>query len=268
MLSKWVMVVAVVVPLVGSVSEARADKKSEAREFFQEGSRQYDLGEYNEALKAFKSAYLKLEDPIFLFNIAQCHRQLGQKLEAVKFYRTYLRKVPSAETRPQVEKIVADLEASITLEKATRSSPPQGTVSPEKSAVVEPTPPPAPAPVVTPQPTAPAFSEADRRTGRTLKISGLAVGGFGILALAAGGGFVAGAHSANDDVVATGTFDRSAQDRRDTFQALDIAFFAIGAAALVAGTTLFLLGRRNEHKVSALPSVGPSRASLDLTVRF
>jgi hypothetical protein len=94
------------------------------------------------------------------------------------------------------------------------------------------------------------------------------VGGFGILALAAGAGLVAAAHSANDDISSSGTFDRAAQDRRDTFQALDIAFFAIGGAALVAGTTLFLVGRHEERKVALVPSLGPGRAGVSLSVRY
>jgi Tetratricopeptide repeat len=48
--------------------------------------------------------------PAFLFNIAQCHRQLGNKQEAIKFYRSYLRKVPDAPNAEEVRKLIASLE--------------------------------------------------------------------------------------------------------------------------------------------------------------
>ncbi len=266
-----VIILAILFPLVGAVGDVRADKKSEAREFFTEGSKQYDLGEYAAALKAFKAAYLKVEDPSLLFNIAQAHRQLNEKAEAIKFYRTYLSKLPGTQSRAQVEKVIAELDAALQQERAARTGPPQGTVPPTGSTVepakqvaAEPAPAPTAAPTTTPVAVV-AVPEVDHQRGRTLRIAGLAVGGFGILALGAGGGFVGGASAANDQIVSTGTFDRSQQDRRDLFQSLDVAFFAIGAAAVVTGTTLFLIGRHNERKRSS-PSA--SRSTLNAGVRF
>jgi tetratricopeptide (TPR) repeat protein len=61
-----------------------ADNKSIAKEAFREGTRQYDMGDYAKALDLFKKAYLHYEEPVILFNIAQCERQLGNKPEAVK----------------------------------------------------------------------------------------------------------------------------------------------------------------------------------------
>ena len=43
---------------------------------YREASAQYDLGNYEDASKLFKKAYLLREDPSFLFNMAQCERQL------------------------------------------------------------------------------------------------------------------------------------------------------------------------------------------------
>ena len=38
----------------------------------------------------------RVEDPVFLYNIAQCHRLLGENAEAVRFYRRYLEAAPAA----------------------------------------------------------------------------------------------------------------------------------------------------------------------------
>ncbi|HEX9101766.1 MAG TPA: tetratricopeptide repeat protein [Polyangia bacterium] len=89
---------------------AYADNKEAAKEAYTEGKRQYDLGEYDAALAAFKKAYLNYEEPVFLFNIAQCYRALGDRPAAVRSYRAFLRNWPKAPNREQVERIVAELE--------------------------------------------------------------------------------------------------------------------------------------------------------------
>jgi tetratricopeptide (TPR) repeat protein len=104
------------------------DNKAKARDAYRLGTQHYDLGEYREALQEFKEAYRKVEDPSFLFNIAQCHRQLGDKQEAIRFYRTYLIKAGDAPNREEVNKMVAKLEKAIADEQAVKTSPPSGTI--------------------------------------------------------------------------------------------------------------------------------------------
>jgi tetratricopeptide (TPR) repeat protein len=132
--------------LAMTVGLAHADSRDVAREAFQEGTRQFDIGNIKAALDAFKKAYLNFEDPAILFNIAQCERQLGDKAEALRTYKIYLRKVAASSQRAQVEKIVADLQAAIDQEKAAASRAPTGTLTPEAI---------APAPTPAPPPSAP-----------------------------------------------------------------------------------------------------------------
>ena len=61
----------------GSAGRAAAVEK--ARDHFQQGQRLFTVSRYREALEQFKNAFLAVEDPVFLFNIAQCHRLLGEK---------------------------------------------------------------------------------------------------------------------------------------------------------------------------------------------
>lgn len=60
----------------------------------QRGTKRYNLGDYQAALEAFKAACLAKPDPVFLFNIAQCHRQLADYGAAEKSYRAFLRVMP------------------------------------------------------------------------------------------------------------------------------------------------------------------------------
>jgi tetratricopeptide (TPR) repeat protein len=128
-----------------SVSPAHANKET-AKQLFLEGQRLYDLAEFQHALESFKKAYLAYEEPSFLFNIAQCYRQLGNKPEALRFYKTYLRKVPEAPNADEVRRRIASLETSLAQDKAAATAPPSSAPPPEKSLTG------APAPTVEPRP--------------------------------------------------------------------------------------------------------------------
>ena len=106
-------IAAIVLAIVLVSPTARAEDKAAARSAYAEGTKYYDLNNFEAALKAFEKAYWNYEEPAFLFNIAQCYRQLDRKKDAVKFYRSYLRKVPDAPNRSDVEKLIASLDAAI-----------------------------------------------------------------------------------------------------------------------------------------------------------
>jgi tetratricopeptide (TPR) repeat protein len=136
-----------VVALVVVASPLRAgagDDKVAAKEALREGMRQYEIGDFTSALAAFKRAYLNYEEPAFLYNIAQCERLLGQKSEALREYKMYLHKVPAASNRVEVQKIVADLQAALAVEKQAQEAPPQGPMEPRPELTRAP----SPAPVV------------------------------------------------------------------------------------------------------------------------
>src|SRR5277367_5883450 len=96
---------------------AFADSKGAAKAAFHDGTRQYEIGDFAAALAAFKRAYLAYEDPAFLFNIAQCHRMLGEKPEALRQYRMYLRKFPQSANSAEVQRIIADLQVAVDAEQ-------------------------------------------------------------------------------------------------------------------------------------------------------
>ena len=106
--------------IIGAASPARADNEALAREQFIEGMRRYQLADYGLALEAFKRAYMQFASPAFLFNIAQCHRRLGHRAEALHFYTSYLDAAPDAQDGEEVARIVAELRA----EEQTVAPPP------------------------------------------------------------------------------------------------------------------------------------------------
>jgi tetratricopeptide (TPR) repeat protein len=94
-----------------------ADERAHARAQFKLGSQHYNLGEYKEALDAFKEAYRSYEDPSFLFKLAQCERQLGHKREAVSAYRAYLNNSENAPNKDSVRQIIQQLDGEIAADK-------------------------------------------------------------------------------------------------------------------------------------------------------
>jgi tetratricopeptide (TPR) repeat protein len=102
---------------------AHADDRETAREAFRRGSQHYKLGEYKEALAEFKLAFRSYEDPSFLYNIAQCERQLGMREDAVREYRMYLTESHDAPNRDDVRALIDRLEKEIADERANRRAP-------------------------------------------------------------------------------------------------------------------------------------------------
>lgn len=107
-------------PTVFAADEAPVDQ---AKASYREGLKRYNLGEYRQALEHFKSGYRLHDDPVLLFNIAQCHRHLGETGDAIRSYRAYLRMNPEATNRADVERFISELESSPS-PRAAETTPP------------------------------------------------------------------------------------------------------------------------------------------------
>ena len=150
------MVLVALLLMSGQPSRAADPRLDSARAHSQEGDAYYKLEKYANAITEYEQAYLAKPDPSFLYNIAQCHRLMGQGPEAIKFYRRFLKDAPTAPNRGVAEKHIRDLEDA---GPGTQSSPgPSSTetprlppVAPAPVSVIPPTePPPTAAPGVNP----------------------------------------------------------------------------------------------------------------------
>jgi tetratricopeptide (TPR) repeat protein len=107
-------------------SEVSAEAKAEARERFTQGNEAYARGEFLQALTAFDAAYKLVPLPGFLFNVAQCHRQLGAYERAAFFYRRYL---SLSEKEPanagMVKELIAEMDTHARQEASRRSELPK-----------------------------------------------------------------------------------------------------------------------------------------------
>jgi tetratricopeptide (TPR) repeat protein len=84
------MVAALLVTLPQPEAGAQA-LKDQAQHQWKEGTTEYALGHYAQAIDHFEQGYRLLRDPIFVFNIAQAYRLAGAHEQALLAYRSYLR---------------------------------------------------------------------------------------------------------------------------------------------------------------------------------
>jgi tetratricopeptide (TPR) repeat protein len=93
------------------------EKKALARKHFEEGKAAFELGRFKDALTAYEAAYRILPLPGMLFNIGQCYRNIGRLDQAVFSFKLYLKKIPDAQNRDAVTKLIDELEAKLEQER-------------------------------------------------------------------------------------------------------------------------------------------------------
>lgn len=100
------------VPRPAAGAELTEEAKAQARARFNDGNAAYEQGNFREALTAFEAAYQLAPLPGFLFNVAQCHRQLGNYAHAASSYRRFLalsQKEPA--NAAMVKELIAEMDA-------------------------------------------------------------------------------------------------------------------------------------------------------------
>jgi tetratricopeptide (TPR) repeat protein len=224
---------------------ARAADPAEAREHFERGKTLYDLGRFADAAREFESAYEAKNDPAILFNVAQAYRFAGNYAKALLTYRAFLRNVPEAPNRAQVEKNIEDLQALMAKQSqpppaASQAAPSPSTTSPGTASAT----PPAVA-------VAPRHSRVLIGVGAGLTVLGAAGIGVGAYDLAING---------------KGTCSLAAGQLRcpshyDTL-GLGGAFVGIGAAAALSGVVLLIIDARHRRRLHAGVLPSPSGAML------
>jgi tetratricopeptide (TPR) repeat protein len=106
------------VGLASSAASSPKERMAEVREHYESGMAHYNLKEYKAAIDEFSAAYRIKPDPALLYNLAQAYRLADDPDQALHFYRTYLRSVPEASNRTEVQERIAALEKAIADKKA------------------------------------------------------------------------------------------------------------------------------------------------------
>ncbi len=132
----------------------RADgPAASAKELYLQGQKYYDLGEFERAIDLFKRSYEVEARPQLLFNIAQAYRFAGNPERAHFFYNAFLRNLPKAPNRAEVEKFIAMMAEAMKKLPAPSASP-EPSASPSPSPLASPSPSPSSSPSSSPSPSA------------------------------------------------------------------------------------------------------------------
>jgi tetratricopeptide (TPR) repeat protein len=153
----------VLLAVLSAAAPALADDVTSARAHYKRGTTLYDLGKYREAAREYEAAFEAKDDPALLFNIGQAYRLARDYDEAIRAYKSFLRRLPNSPNRPTVEARLRESQAL--LERRRESEPPIGPSAPAETTHAES---PARTPVVTPStaavaPTKPAAKPAADR---------------------------------------------------------------------------------------------------------
>jgi tetratricopeptide (TPR) repeat protein len=93
------------------------DARSAARRHFEQGTSLYDIGKFREAAHEYEEAYKAKNDPALLYNIGQAYRLGGEAQAAMTAYHAYLRRLPTAPNRAQVEEHLSVLQRQLDAER-------------------------------------------------------------------------------------------------------------------------------------------------------
>jgi tetratricopeptide (TPR) repeat protein len=270
--------------LVAAFAPARADgrhkrgaapapppsREDQARELYKKGMTHYELGEFDTAIDEFKRAYALTSAPGLLFNLAQVYRMKKDPEQAVYFYRTYLRLVPNAPNRADVEALIAENQALLDEARAKKRAADEAAAAAAAAAAAPATPTRAVAPMSPAPP-------PRRRPWRAELISGAAVGALGVGALATAVALGARASSdaskissanAQGDVPWDSAKQQLYRDGQSSATAATVLYVAGGVVA-ATGVVLVALGlhdRARARSFAVAPS--PGGASLVMSCAF
>ena len=133
-----------------SVAAAEDDKTNEIRnqasQLIKDGKRFQDLGEHENAIKAYTQAYDLIPHPQVLFNLGQVYRMSGDKTKAAEYYQKFIAIETQGPAVERAKEMLALLRSAIDTPQAAppTSAAPVAAASP--AAVVTPQTPPTPIP--------------------------------------------------------------------------------------------------------------------------
>jgi Tetratricopeptide repeat len=265
-------------PCLARAAELSPQQKLEMKQLYERATRAYDVGKYAEAIEYYQKAYEIGGDPPMLYNIAQSYRLNDQPADAVRFYRRYLQRAPSARNKDDVERKIGELEKIVEERRRAQlaAPPPSPPATPPPSTTGPGVTPPPVQPAPTPSTTTPTEgattapedgtpstpTEGDASSGHVQRIIGWSLVGLGTAA-AVGAvieGFIA---KSNSDKVTSASqsmgkmeFDASWEMKGKNANTAMIGL-AIGAgAAVVAGVIVVLTAPSSSEATPAEAAPG------------
>lgn len=238
-------------PAPGSPAPAPAltpEQKATLKKLVNDANAAMEAGNYDKAIALNEEAYKISSHPDLIFNIAQAHRQAGRLEQAIQFYEQYLQLAPDGRevesARTHLENLMAEVAA--------------------KQAEAPPPPPPMPA----------AMPEAPRRTdtvtspGRGLRITGLALGGAGLVSAAVGVYFTTRVLHWESEAENEGPPFTNSKSKGEAAQLRGDIAYGLAGALVIGGAVTYYLGHRKDRDAQVMgvaPVIGADYAGIAIS---
>jgi hypothetical protein len=215
-------------------------------------------GDVDKGIDILADLYVESGEINFVFNQGRCFQQNHRWQEAIDRFSEFLRKARnlSAEAKAETDRYIADCQSHLSTPTSDDATPPSTATS-------------AAAPSPTPVGILAATSSANAHPGSGLRRAGIAVGALGLAAIVTGVVLDIKANSIVNDVYSNG-YDAEKLSSRDSYETWGWITYGIGAASIITGTTLYLLGasagraESTDRRLSVVPVVGRGGAMLVL----
>jgi tetratricopeptide (TPR) repeat protein len=243
------LVLAMVWSGASGVASAQTRSPAELRSLLTEGQEAYQQQRYRRAQEAFSAVFAQTGNPELLYNLALCHRGMGEPGEAARYLRRFLVARPQHPERAAIERTLAELEASAQALAPTPAAPAPAAPPPpplERATALD-----SPARTVAPAPT-PAASSPTPWLRWTLLGTGVVAAGVGTGMILSARGRVDGAGSAANEQAYLDELDAAS-----SLRGAGAVVLGVGVAALGVGLARWLFVR----PAGTVPS---RRASLSL----
>jgi tetratricopeptide (TPR) repeat protein len=242
-LTGGLMLAASLVVTTSAVAQTAAPATTDARE--QEARAACAAGRVDEGVKILADLLAQTEDMTYVFNQGRCFQQNGRPKEALTRFREFLRRAGSADAdaKKEAEGFAAELESEIATDEARGAK---------------------------------IAAEAGDG-GRTLRLTGMALGAGGVAAVLVGLGLSLKVRSQKQETEAYARrtdLDFAELDRKiaagNRYEAWQWPAYLLGAAALIGGGTCYWIGhtRIPTEQVSLTALVTPSEVRGSMEFRF
>lgn len=249
------------------LSHAEARSNAQAQE--KAAKKACASGDFRKGVEILADLYVETGDVNYIFNQGRCYAQCHQWTGAIDRFREYLLKAQaaSASDRRDAEKHLADCKRYQEEDLAKSAPPPPISTQPVVTVAAPSSPPPAQI-VTTPIVASPPAPQENG--GAAMRTIGVVFAGVGLATLATAITLNVKANQLARD--ASNTQSASTESSQKSYKTGALICYGTGAAALVTGGVLYLLGRRNGEDrpaaVALLPSWAPGLATIALSGGF
>jgi tetratricopeptide (TPR) repeat protein len=242
----------------------RRDQRKAARVHYERGRAHHERHEYEQAIREYLLAHELQPSAALLFNIAQVYLLSGDREKALEYYQAYLREEPEGKVSDLARKRIETIEGELAAEAIEEPPAPEPPAEDAGGDATDAT-----------SPAAAADSDAGS-PGRGLRLSGLAVAGVGLVGLGLGVKFGLDARDVQDRIErqpegTPWTFDELYAEGEAASRNMWVSY-GLGGAALIAGGTLYFIGRSagnaSERQVVIVPVLDRSGSGLVLVGGF